>query len=146
MRYNSSLDNITIRGWQPMPNSRLGIALTDTVVDIKPLVQGLRLLGDCGVLIQTEGQKTRTNTAGQQVVVVEKGAPRYKLDANGNLTAANGPIVVDNALFGGSQADFVDGLSGDDFLLGCVDKTFESCFVFGRIYSTDLVGSSALAN
>jgi hypothetical protein len=92
------------------------------------------------------GQKTRTNTAGQPVVAVEDGASSYKADANGNLTAANGPIVVDNALFGTTQADFVDGLSGDDFLLGYEDKTFESCFVFGRIYSIDLGGSSALAN
>jgi hypothetical protein len=54
--------------------------LTDTVLDIKPPVQGLTLLGDYGVLIQTTGgPKTRTNTAGQPVVVVEDGAQRYRV-------------------------------------------------------------------
>jgi hypothetical protein len=147
LRAASSSRCLQIFLFRQTQKSRLGVVLTDTALDIKPPVQGLTLLGDYGLLIQTTGgPRTRTNTAGQPVVVVEERAPRYKVDANGNLTAANGPIVVDNALFGGSQADFVDGLSGDDFLLGYVDKTFESCFVLGKICSIDLGGSSALAN
>lgn len=58
------------------------------------------------------------NNDNSVIYTIPAGTPHYFPDGNFNLKEGNGPLVIDNTIFGTSGIDKINGLTGNDLLSG----------------------------
>ena len=135
---NNVGDFINVRYWSAA-SGKLGIELAQTIET--PTVIWNQITGDYAVAIFNASSKIeRYDAYGQMITVVQRNTPRFASDALRNLEAGDGPVVTDNALFGGTGRDKIGGLSGNDLIIG-----FDGDDELNGGAGTDMIGGRLFA-